>query len=237
LFQEIVTLQQEIYRVLAGEIRTFAGEGDWLAFASFVPLGIAFGAVHALMPGHSKSVLALYLAGSPADIVRGLATALVLSLTHVGMAVLIVLFALPVVSAVLGSAGRAPLLEDISRGFLGLIGFWMLWRAVRPSRVRHHAAEGMSVGVIAGLVPCPLTLFVMTYAASRGAPEAGLAFAAVMMIGVALTLCAVACASIFARQGIMKLVAAWPLLVERVTRGLEGCVGVMLLLIALLKRL
>lgn len=199
MFQEIVTLQQEIYGVLAGEIRTFAGEGDWLAFASFVPLGVAFGAV--------------------------------------GMAVLIVLFALPVVSAVLGSAGRAPLLEDISRGFLGLIGFWMLWRAFRPPRVRHHAAEGMSVGVIAGLIPCPLTLFVMTYAVSRGAPEAGIAFAAVMMIGVALTLCAVACASIFARQGIMKLVAARPVLVERVTRGLEGCVGVMLLLIALLKLL
>jgi ABC-type nickel/cobalt efflux system permease component RcnA len=58
-----------------------------------------------------------------------------------------------------------------------------------------------------------------------------------MMIGVALTLCAVACASIFARQGIMRLVAARPVLVERVTRGLEGCVGVMLLLIALLKLL
>lgn len=221
--------------MFAGEIRIFAGEGDWLAFASFVPLGIAFGAVHALMPGHSKTVLALYLAGSPADIARGLATALVLSLTHVGMAVLIVLFAVPVVSAVLGSAGRAPLLEDVSRGFLGLIGLWMLWRAFRPPRARHQSTEGMSVGVIAGLIPCPLTLFVMTYAVSRGAPEAGLAFAAVMMIGVALTLCAVACTSIFARQGIMKLVATRPVLIERVTRGLEGCVGVLLLFIALFK--
>jgi ABC-type nickel/cobalt efflux system permease component RcnA len=237
LFQEIATLQQEIYRVLAGEIRIFAGEGGWLAFAGFVPLGIAFGAVHALMPGHSKSVLALYLAGSPVDLVRGIATALVLSLTHVAMSVLIVLFALPVVSAVLGSAGRAPLLEDISRGFLGLIGVWMLWRAFRPPRLRHPSSEGMSVGVIAGLVPCPLTLFVMTYAVSRGAPEAGLAFAAVMMIGVALTLCAVACASIFARQGIMKLVAARPVLVERVTRGLEGGVGGALVLIAFFKLL
>lgn len=235
MFQEIANLQQEIYRVLAEEIRAFANGGGLSAFVGFMPLGIAFGAVHALMPGHSKSVLALYLAGSPADIVRGLATALALSLTHVGMAILIVLFALPVVSAVLGSAGRAPLLEDVSRGFLGLIGFWMLWRAFRPPHVRHQSAEGVSVGVIAGLIPCPLTLFVMTYAVSRGAPEAGLAFAAVMMVGVALTLCAVACASIFARQGIMRLVATRSVLVERATRGLEGCVGVMLLLTALFK--
>ena len=33
------------------------------------------------------------------------------------------------------------------------------------------------VGVIAGLVPCPLTLFAMFLALSRGVPEAGLTFA------------------------------------------------------------
>jgi ABC-type nickel/cobalt efflux system permease component RcnA len=232
LLQEIAALQQEIYRVLAGEIRTFAGEGSWFALAAFVPLGIAFGAVHALMPGHGKSVLALYLAGSPASLARGLATALALSLTHVGMSVLIVLFALPVVSFVLGSAGRAPLLEDISRGLLGLIGIWMLYRAVRRPVDRHHAAEGVAVGAIAGLVPCPLTLFVMTYSVSRGAPGAGLAFAAIMMIGVAVTLCFVAWASIFARQGLLTLIAERPALVDRTMRSLEGCAGVVFLAIA-----
>ena len=223
MLQEIAALQQEIYRVLAGEIRTFAGEGSWFALAAFVPLGIAFGAVHALMPGHGKSVLALYLAGSPASLARGLATALALSLT---------LFALPVVSFVLGSAGRAPLLEDISRGLLGLIGIWMLYRAVRRPVDRHHAAEGVAVGAIAGLVPCPLTLFVMTYSVSRGAPGAGLAFAAIMMIGVAVTLCFVAWASIFARQGLLTLIAERPALVDRTMRSLEGCAGVVFLAIA-----
>ncbi|WP_425459635.1 hypothetical protein [Hankyongella ginsenosidimutans] len=35
---------------------------------------------------------------------------------------------------------------------------------------------------MAGLIPCPLTLFVMTFALSRGVPEAGVAFAGVMML-------------------------------------------------------
>jgi nickel/cobalt exporter len=48
------------------------------------------------------------------------------------------------------------------------------------------------VGVIAGLVPCPLTLFAIFFALSRGVPEAGLTFAVAMMLGVGLTLGAVA---------------------------------------------
>ena len=235
MFQELAAYQQEIYRVLAGEIRAFAAGGGGLAFAGFVPLGIAFGALHALMPGHGKAVLALYLAGAPGSLMRGLLTALVLALTHVAMAVLIVLLALPLVSAALGAAGRAPLLEDVSRGILGLIGLWMLWRAAFPPRARHPSAEGAGVGLVAGLIPCPLTLFVMTYAVARGAPEAGLAFAAVMLAGVALTLCAVAGASILARQGLMRLVAARPSLIARTMRGLEGGAGALFIAIALLQ--
>jgi nickel/cobalt transporter (NicO) family protein len=54
-------------------------------------------------------------------------------------------------------------------------------------------------GVIAGLVPCPLTLFAMAMALARGVPEAGIAFAFVMMLGVDLTLAAVALLATLAR--------------------------------------
>ncbi|MEX0408828.1 hypothetical protein ABGN05_24600 [Aquibium sp. LZ166] len=60
----------------------------------------------------------------------GLAVSLVLSFVHVGTSVLIALLSLPLVSVALGSVGRAPLLEDISRGLLGAIGLWMLLQGV-----------------------------------------------------------------------------------------------------------
>ena len=96
-------------------------------------------------------MLATYLAGSEAKIARGLLTSLTLSFTHVTIAVLIAVLSLPLVSIALGSVGRAPLLEDISRGLLGLIGAWMLWRALRHGH--HHKHEGEAVGVMAGLFP------------------------------------------------------------------------------------
>jgi ABC-type nickel/cobalt efflux system permease component RcnA len=44
-------------------------------------------------------------------------------------------------------------------------------------------SDGLAPGFAAGLIPCPLALFVMTVAIARGAPEVGVAFAAVKMIG------------------------------------------------------
>jgi nickel/cobalt transporter (NicO) family protein len=168
-------------------------------------------------------VLATYLAGSEAKIGRGLAVSLTLSFTHVTIAVLIAVLSLPLVSIALGSVGRAPLLEDISRGLLGLIGAWMLWRAL--SHVHHHYKhEGAAVGVMAGLV--------MTFAIARGVPAAGILFAATMMVGVALTLSCVAILSILLRERLVHFVEGRPLLFEAITRSIEGLAGAALLALA-----
>ncbi|RVB77438.1 MULTISPECIES: sulfite exporter TauE/SafE family protein [unclassified Mesorhizobium] len=224
MFQILVEFQRTIYLTLGEQIKLLSVGGDWLAFMGFLPMGVVFGAAHALTPGHSKAVLATYLAGSDAKVPRGLLVSITLSFTHVMIAVLIAVLSLPLVSIALGSVGRAPLLEDISRGLLGLIGVWMLWRAL--SRGRHHKHEGEAVGVMAGLIPCPLTLFVMTFAMSRGIPGAGILFAITMMVGVALTLSCVAVLAILFRERLMDFFAGKPL--ETISRTIEGAAGLAL---------
>ncbi|MER9331221.1 ABC transporter permease [Mesorhizobium sp. M0488] len=222
MFQTLVEFQRTIYLALAEQIKLLSAGGDWLAFTAFLPMGILFGAAHALTPGHSKAVLATYLAGSDASVRRGLLVSLTLSFTHVTIAVL----SLPLVSIALGSVGRAPLLEDVSRGLLGLIGLWMLWRAL--SHGHHHKHEGEAVGVMAGLIPCPLTLFVMTFAISRGVPVAGILFAITMMAGVALTLSCVAVLSILFRERLVHFFDSRPRLFDAISRTIEGVAGIVL---------
>lgn len=225
-------IQRDIYLAFADHIKTFANGGGWTAFLSFLPMGIVFGAVHAMSPGHSKAVLATYLTGASAGMRRGLMVSLALSATHVTMAVLIALLSLPLVSVMLGSAGSAPLLEDVSRGLLGIIGAWMLWSALfRPPHV-HGEGEGVAVGFMAGLIPCPLTLFVMTFAMSRGVPEAGIMFALVMMIGVALTLSGVALATVFFRTRMEKLLATRQALLTKISKAVEAVTGLILVTVA-----
>lgn len=231
LFQDLVAIQREIYLAFADHIREFEETGNWSLLAAYLPMGILFGAVHALTPGHSKAVLATYLTGSAASVPRGLAISLILSFVHVGVSVLIALLSLPLVSVTLGSVGRAPLLEGVSRGLLGLIGLWMLWQGVRGTGQAH--ALGMATGFAAGLIPCPLTLFVMTFAISRGVPEAGVAFAVVMMAGVALVLGVVALAAVVFRRQLLLLLSARPTLVDRATRAIQIIAGLILAVVAI----
>jgi nickel/cobalt transporter (NicO) family protein len=227
----LMAAQRWIYGSLSGELSAFAATRDWLSLAAVLPLGIVFGAVHALTPGHGKTVLATYVVGARLAVLRALTVAGVLAMTHVGTAVVLALAAAPIVTMTLGGAGRAPVLESISRGLLAAIGLWFLIRAFR-GRVHEHR-EGVMVGAIAGLVPCPLTLFAMFFAISRGVPEAGLVFAAAMMGGIALTLAAVALLTVIAREWSVGFVQRHGGSIEKVARVLEGATGIVLIWIGL----
>ncbi len=97
---------------------------------------------------------------------------------------MVAVVATELVSRGVAGAGRAPALEWVSRGVLVMAGLWFLIQAVAGSG--HHARhEGAAFGVVAGLVPCPLTLFAMIMASARGVPAAGLGFAGSMMLGIA----------------------------------------------------
>jgi nickel/cobalt transporter (NicO) family protein len=227
----LIALQRWINASISADLSAFAASRDLAALAGILPLGIVFGAIHALTPGHGKTVLASYLIGSRLAVVRSLAVAGALAITHVGSAVVLALAAAPILTRTLGGVGRAPVLEDLSRGLLALIGLWFLWRAWRGPLHEHR--EGVMVGVIAGLVPCPLTLFAMFLALSRGVPEAGLIFAVAMMAGVGATLALVATATVLARQWIVSFIESHGRSIDSVSRLLEALTGVALVAIGL----
>lgn len=232
LFNEMVTVQREIYLAFGDRITVYAETGDWSQLAVFLPMGIVFGGVHAMTPGHSKTLLAAYSAATPASVRRALGTAFLLSTVHISMSVLIVLLSLPLVSATLGSAGRAPALELISRSLLGLIGVWMIVSAFRTRRTQHTQERSAAFAIFAGLIPCPLTLFVMTFAASQGVTEAGLAFAGVMLIGVAIVLGTIALVANLSGKGIAKLVEGREKLARTAVGTVQVATGLILLVAA-----
>ena len=231
LLTTLIDIQRLIYSSLSGYLTAFAANRDWVALLGVLPVGVLFGAVHALTPGHGKSVLASYLIGSRLQALRAAAVAGVLSLTHVGSAVILALVAAPLVTRTLGGGvGRAPALELFSRGILVAIGVWLLYRALRGHR--HVHGEGAAVGFVAGLVPCPLTLFAMFLALARGVPEAGLTFALAMMLGVGVTLSAVALLTVLARDAMVGLIARHDASFDRLARILDGLGGLLLIVFA-----
>src|SRR5215204_911012 len=87
----LIALQRWINASISADLSAFAASRDLAALAGILPLGIVFGAIHALTPGHGKTVLASYLIGSRLAVVRSLAVAGALAITHVGSAVVLAL--------------------------------------------------------------------------------------------------------------------------------------------------
>lgn len=226
----LVALQATIHGAIAEHIQSFAGSGDWLTLLAVLPMGMLFGAAHGLTPGHNKMVLASYVMGDGVPALRASLIAIVLTAVHVGSAVAIALGASFLVSRTITNAGQAPLLEMASRILLVMIGLWLVLRAVlgRP----HAHGEGLGFAVIAGLIPCPLTLFVMVLAMSQGVPEAGLVFAIAMLAGVGLVLITVALVASFGGQALARSFSLNGASAAHVARGLEGVAGVVLIAMA-----
>jgi ABC-type nickel/cobalt efflux system permease component RcnA len=229
VMQILVELQRWVYGSITTYLDSFSATGDWLSLATVLPLGIVFGAIHALTPGHGKTILASYLVGSRLAVAKSVGVAGVLSVTHVASAVLLALVGAPLVSRTIVGAGRSEILEDVSRGLIALIGVWLVIRALRGRQ--HLHGEGLAVGFVAGLVPCPLTLFVMFLSLSRGVPEAGLTFALAMLLGISLTLASVAAATTFARDRVAHLIERHGKSVDRLARALDATAGALLVVI------
>jgi nickel/cobalt transporter (NicO) family protein len=231
MFAFLIEVQRAIRGSLTGAIEGFAQTQDWGVLLAMLPLGMVFGAAHAMTPGHSKSILATYVLGSGLSPLRAVLSSLVLAATHITSAVLLAVIANTLVTRTIVGAGRAPLLENVSRYMLVAFGLWLLLRAWR-SRPHVHG-EGYLAGFIAGLVPCPLTLFVMTLAVSRGVPEAGLAFVIAMFIGVAAVLVSIATTVAFARSWAEGAMARNGALLATASRLLDTVAGVALIAVAL----
>ena len=60
-------------------------ETDVSVLPAFLGSAFVFGMVHALMPGHGKSVLVSYHLGRPSRKIEGVTTGTLLALTHVGL--------------------------------------------------------------------------------------------------------------------------------------------------------
>lgn len=203
--QSLVAIQHWLYGGMASGLGEVAGGNAWAIFTAMIA-AILFGAVHALMPGHGKTVLISYHLGQPAKLHEGIANAAILALTHAGLAVVLVLAGFAVISKVFAFGGRTPQFEVASGVLIALIGAFLLWRAVGSDH-HLHQRDGRTLAFVTGMIPCPLTTFVMSYALARGMLAAGLTVTAAMAVGMIATIGGLALAATFARDRFMGLLA------------------------------
>lgn len=205
--QDLIALQRWLYEGMASGLRDVAS-GSWPALAAAMAAAVLFGILHAMMPGHGKTVLFSYHLGQKGSLLSSIANGAILALTHVGIAILLVLAGFAVISRAFAYGGRTPQFELASGIFVLLIGAYLVWRAVSraaPDDARTQSPRrGRTLAFVTGLVPCPLTTFIMSYALARGLLAAGLAVTAAMAAGMVLTISAVAVLATLSRERLLS---------------------------------
>jgi len=123
--ESLIAAQRWLYGGIASGLGDFSN-GDPRAILAAIVAAVLFGAIHALMPGHGKTVLVSYHLGQPGKLRDGIANGAILAVTHVGLAVLLVLAGFAVISKVFALGGRTPQFELASGMMIVAIGSFLL---------------------------------------------------------------------------------------------------------------
>jgi len=168
------------------------------------------GALHALEPGHGKSIVAAYLIGSKGTIKDASVLGITVALAHTMSVIALGVFA--TLASTYYVYGRVEHALELASGLLIIgIGVWMLIQRTAILRNQHnrsqhllnrghnhyseHREDGrvgraglLSLGVAGGIVPCPTALAILLLAVSMGEFMEGLMVVLALSLGLAVAL-------------------------------------------------
>lgn len=203
----LLNLQRDLYGALGARIQTMGEGAD--AAAGAIAFALVLGAIHAMTPGHGKAVIFSYFLGAKARPLSGIVMASKVAAMHVLSAILLVALFGSAASMFGRPAGVARWIQIASYGLIVAIGLWLLARSLaetlRPRRRDPTHVHGLSRGLLplaVGLLPCPLTMLILTYALAHASLAAGLVLTLFLGVGIAATIALVGMAGILARRGI-----------------------------------
>ena len=220
----------------------------WL-LALVLGLSALLGGLHALTPGHGKTLVAAYLIGSRGTVRHAAALGGIVTLTHTASVIGVGLLALLAGHYILPDV-LVPALEVCAGLLVVALGARLLWARWRThGGHRHHHDHGhyhhedhhhlpkgdvrladlLAMGVSGGLVPCPEALGVMLIAIGLGRIGLGLVLIVAFSLGLAAVLIAIGillvrCKSRLDRLG--KPGSAWQRLLPLVSAVIVTVLGV-----------
>jgi nickel/cobalt exporter len=195
------------------------GQIGWSAMLLAMLAAFAFGAVHALSPGHGKTLVAAYLVGSRGTPRHAVFLGLTVTFTHT-----VSVFALGLVTLYLSRfvlpETITPILGAISGVTIVWVGATLLYRRTvgrritapalahdhGDGRVHTHVPDEIGVGGLialgasGGLVPCPSALVLLLTSVSLGRVGFGLTLLVAFSAGLAVVLTGIGLAVLYAKH-------------------------------------
>jgi nickel/cobalt transporter (NicO) family protein len=173
----------------------------------------AWGALHALSPGHGKAMVAAYLVGARGTARHAVALGATVTLTHTAGVFALGLVALGLSEYVLPE-DLYPWLNLVSGLLVVGVGAYVLRKNLRRKRHHHHHHHHpeqlswrgiVAMGTAAGLIPCPSALVVLLGAVAQGQIALGMLMIVAFSLGLATTLTGLGLAVVRAGRVLARL--------------------------------
>ncbi|SDM47459.1 ABC-type nickel/cobalt efflux system, permease component RcnA [Geoalkalibacter ferrihydriticus] len=223
LLVRLNALQRDFREHMTGYARQIQEKPTGGTTLRFLALTFAFGVVHALGPGHGKSIVCAYFLARRGTLRQALLFGNLITFMHVLSATAVV-FAL----ALLGRKTNIFAFQELEGGLqpfsyllIILIGSFLLLKAAKDILARRKPvseqaradADRTSMAALslsAGLIPCPGAALILLFTLSLDILWAGLAAMVVLAIGMGLTNSLVGIITLGSRGAVMRLTSTSP---------------------------
>jgi ABC-type nickel/cobalt efflux system permease component RcnA len=182
-----------------------------------------YGIVHALGPGHGKTVIFSYFLSERAQVKKGIVVGTLIGFLHAGSALILVL----VLYFIIQQSFLRPI-EDLSRiiklisyGLITLIGLFLLSKTIIGLRKEKRAEKRINdssvttkgiipFAIAVGIIPCTGAVIVLLFSISMGILGIGIISTLCMALGMATTISLVGVSTILAKKVVTKFIINRP---------------------------
>lgn len=180
-----------------------------------IAIAFGFGAVHALSPGHGKTLVSAYFIGSQGTPQQAVLLGLTITFSHTLSIFLLGAIALFASQYVLPEQSY-PVLSFVSGLTIGILGLSLLRKRLHSYSHSHshshshaHSPTSLSslvkLGIAGGLIPCPSALVMLLSAVALHQISYGLFLVGGFSLGLASVLVILGVVAIYARQWLERL--------------------------------
>ena len=232
--RSIYTLIADAQKVLREKLTAAISamkRGDWDAIWKFLAICLLYGMLHALGPGHGKSIVVGYFIARRGQWRQGIALGAGITVTHTMSAVLLLLILYAIFKATVFNAfetGRIGI-ENASYVLVMLTGILLIALGIKDFITQHKQAkiaaqegsvaepgaekalsptarwrEIIGVAAVTGIVPCPAVALIVLFCLLNSMVALSLLGAFVICIGMTITNVAFGIAAVAFRKGIDK---------------------------------
>jgi nickel/cobalt exporter len=218
--RKIALLQRSLNKQLAMLTKKIKETKSKKTLSIIVFITFIYGIIHALGPGHGKTLTFSYFLSNKAHIKKGIFVGCTIGFLHAFSALVLVLILYFIIknSTLQNVESMSRLMKMISYCLIALIGLFLIVKNVFNIK-RKRAIEDKETGSLkstksiipfsfaVGLIPCTGATIVLLFSLSLGVLKIGIISTISMALGMATTISTVGVFTIFTKESVIKLLS------------------------------